>query len=216
MAIMSSNIIICMEKRLSALETKLPTEIQRIILTYIVLNKAQTFSQVLEKVNTLVEKSIFSKCIKDEDFIVDLAKTYIATHKSKVNSVGRISIELLYFIQDIYKENIPAIKALIKAGIDVNTYIGPDDTILMLALKGNCKEAVRVLIDAGANVNAQNGWYDTPLIIATIQGNQEMVKILLDADADITAKNNHGTAECFAKHLGFTEITEMLQAAVKK
>lgn len=209
-----------MEQQQSMLETKqsksplleMPFEIQKEISA--ALNDAKSFSEVLEKVNTLGEESkISGEIIKDEEFITDLAKKFITKRKNKFKSSSGLKIELIYFIQEIYKQNIPAIKALIRAGIDVNSYIGPEDTILLLAIKHRRNEALKVLIDYGANVDGKNGWNITPLIEATIQGNKEIVEMLLEARADVNAMSNHGTALMFAKRLKETEIAKILEEA---
>ena len=128
-----------------------------------------------------------------------------------------MKIELLDFMQEVYSENIPAMQALIRAGIDVNSYISQEDTILMLAVRHRCNDAIKVLINAGADLNGRNGWQETPLIIAAYARNKKMIKVLVDAGADVNAKSNHGTAlyfaEKFSKQTIDNEIIEILKTA---
>ena len=85
--------------------------------------------------------------------------------------------------------NLPAIRALLEAGVDVN-----EETIWknagyrpleVAALKGQAA-AAKALIEAGANVNYQDEQdHETALILAAANGHAAVVAVLLNAGADV-------------------------------
>ena len=85
--------------------------------------------------------------------------------------------------------NLPAIRALLESGVDVN-----EETIWknagyrpleIAALKGQAA-AAKALIEAGANVNYQDEQdHETALILAAANGHAAVVAVLLNAGADV-------------------------------
>jgi ankyrin repeat protein len=89
--------------------------------------------------------------------------------------------------QAILDKNVPAMRAAIKAGADVNRIPPPhwDATPLVLAA-GATEQIVQVLLDAGADVNRADR-STRPLIRAAEQGSLAVVKQLLAAGANLHA-----------------------------
>jgi ankyrin repeat protein len=67
-----------------------------------------------------------------------------------------------------------------------------DQTPLIVAADGGCKEIVEMLLDAGANIEHRNDQGETALIAAAQNGHKEIVQILLDAGANINQENADG------------------------
>ncbi|MCR5221022.1 MAG: ankyrin repeat domain-containing protein [bacterium] len=91
--------------------------------------------------------------------------------------------------------NIPGIRALLKAGADVNAHNSEGETALMLALAWTADTnlpVIQALLAAGADVNAhtQDGW--TALMAASMDGRENVVQALLSAGADPKAQRSDG------------------------
>lgn len=85
--------------------------------------------------------------------------------------------------------NLPAIRALLEAGVDVNeeTTWGAQRfrALEIAAIKGQAASA-KALIDAGADVNYQDEQHqETALIIAAAQGHAAVVAVLLNSGANV-------------------------------
>lgn len=187
--------------------TTLPIELQQIILSHVGLDKANSFSLVLERLGSLKESPLFSNIVNNKSFITGLAKIYIEKHKEK-------AIDEFY---DAVKGNeVSVVKAFIEAGIDVNakSSLGAGRTPLMLAASNGNKEIVQMLLDAKADVNdAEDENNDTALLLAALEGKEEVVRLLLDAGANTNASNIWGiTALMDAAQHNDKEIVKMLIA----
>ncbi|NBW29502.1 ankyrin repeat domain-containing protein [bacterium] len=67
-----------------------------------------------------------------------------------------------------------------------------DQTPLIVAAQGGCKEIVEMLLEAGANIEHRNDQGETALISAAQEGHKEIVKILLYAGANVNQENADG------------------------
>lgn len=95
--------------------------------------------------------------------------------------------------------NTDCVRALLKAGADVNAKFKDGSTVLMWASCGGGRTGcVKPLIAAGADVNVKNKDGDTALIWAAGWGDTEGVKALLEAGADVNAKNKRGETALMA------------------
>jgi ankyrin repeat protein len=86
--------------------------------------------------------------------------------------------------------DLPAVNALLAAGVDANgkrRFVG--DTALEDACLNSHLEVVKALLAAGANPNAKPDGY-TPLIMATRTGNLAVIRALLAAKADVDSRWN--------------------------
>ena len=67
-----------------------------------------------------------------------------------------------------------------------------DQTPLIVAADGGCKDIVEILLEAGANIEHQNDQGETALIAAAQNGHTEIVQMLLDAGANRKQENADG------------------------
>lgn len=189
-----------------SLWTKLPYELQQIVLSKVALEKATSMEEILEKLKELEKNPLFSKLVTDKAFIADLAKKYIEQHRELAEKE---------IVEAARKNKIVVVQALIDAGID----FPKKGKALILAVQAGHKEIVKILLDAGADVNAQDnkGW--TALMWATfwvpmdLTNQQDIIKMLLEANADVDHKSKKGnrTALTIARDKGRKNIIKMLK-----
>ncbi len=94
----------------------------------------------------------------------------------------------------VLDDDIPKLKSLIDAEVDLNVRSVDDVTPLIAAIIMNNDQAAQILLDANADVDARDykGW--TALIhSASANSSIEMVDALIRANADINASGRHGT-----------------------
>ncbi len=105
-----------------------------------------------------------------------------------------------------------AVRALLKAGADVNAAEGDGTTALHWAARSGDAALVHMLVSAGANVRATTrlGAY-TPLMMAAQAGHSAAVAALLAGGADVEARTTTGTTPLmFAAQSGDTRTVTML------
>lgn len=105
-----------------------------------------------------------------------------------------------------------AVRALLKAGADVNAAEGDGTTALHWAARSGDADLVQMLLSAGANVRATTrlGAY-TPLMMAAQAGHSAAVAALLAGGADVEARTTTGTTPLmFAAQSGDTRTVTML------
>jgi ankyrin repeat protein len=104
------------------------------------------------------------------------------------------------------------VRALLKAGADVNAAEGDGTTALHWAARSGDADLVQMLVSAGANVRATTrlGAY-TPLMMAAQAGHSAAVAALLAGGADVEARTTTGTTPLmFAAQSGDTRTATML------
>ena len=87
------------------------------------------------------------------------------------------------------------IKFLIENGANINDKEVRDEidqTPLIVAAQGGCKDIVEMLLQAGANIEHRNDQGETALISAAQEGHTEIVQMLLDAGSDVNQENADG------------------------
>lgn len=113
-----------------------------------------------------------------------------------------------------YKENMPAVEALLSKGAEVNR---PGWTPLHYAAAVGNNDIVRILLDRSAYIDAESPNKTTPIMMAARGGHIMTVKLLLDEGADAMLKNELGmNAIDFAEKHGFTDIVEGLTHRLRK
>ncbi len=116
--------------------------------------------------------------------------------------------------EDMSADDITEIRALIKAGADVNVKGTDGRTALWVAAWKGHGEIVKLLLESKADVNAANIYSATALIVASQNGHTEIIKALLEAKADANAAHANGrTALMQAAYSGNTEIVKLLLEA---
>jgi ankyrin repeat protein len=95
-------------------------------------------------------------------------------------------------IQAVKARDIAAVRALLKARVDVNTRQGDGATALHWAVHYDELEIAELLLRAGARVNTANDLGVSPLYLACTNRNAAMVDKLLNAEGDPNAKLLNG------------------------
>jgi ankyrin repeat protein len=113
-----------------------------------------------------------------------------------------------------YKGNLPAVRALLDKGAQVNR---TGWTALHYAAAGGHNDVAQLLLDRSAYIDAESPNKTTPIMMAARGGHIYTVKLLLDEGADATLKNDAGmTAIDFARAGGYPDIVEGLTYRLKK
>ncbi|WP_338761803.1 ankyrin repeat domain-containing protein [Massilia sp. METH4] len=86
-----------------------------------------------------------------------------------------------------FKNNMPAVKALLAKGAQVNR---PGWTALHYAAAAGALDIMRVLLDQHAYIDAESPTKLTPLMLAAREGQEDAVKLLLQEGADATLRDS--------------------------
>jgi cytohesin len=109
--------------------------------------------------------------------------------------------------------DLPAVRALLKTGTDVNARSGDGSTPLLWAAHTSNIEIARALIAAKATVDAANDFGVTPLLEASRNGDAPMVELLLRAGADPKKTHPEGeTPLLSAARAGSVPVVRLLLA----
>jgi hypothetical protein len=104
----------------------------------------------------------------------------------------------MYFFEPLYWAveigNAPAVRALLKSGVDVNVNFNLNCTLLHYAAEHGHTPVVKVLIEAGADVDKKTSRGQTSLHRAAIEGHAPVIMELIKAGADVNATDNDGRA----------------------
>jgi ankyrin repeat protein len=104
-----------------------------------------------------------------------------------------------------------AVKALIKARVDVNVAQPDGATALAWAIYLDDAEAAEMLMAAGAKVNTADEYGETPLTLACGTGNVALIKKLVESGADVKVARWDGTtALMLAANSGAAEAVKLL------
>ena len=108
--------------------------------------------------------------------------------------------------------DVAAVKALLKAGADVNGRDGAGWTPLQRAAEEGNADVVTALIAGGADSEARRGTHDwTALHYAAEEGHGEAVTALIAGGADVNGRDTHGaTALHYAALFGKAAVVKAL------
>ena len=84
------------------------------------------------------------------------------------------------------------VKALLRAGADVDTRDSNGVTALLVAAAQGHTDIVRLLLDRGPKVNGGAYLGSTALMMAAREGHTDIVRALVDAGAEVNAKSDNG------------------------
>ena len=87
--------------------------------------------------------------------------------------------------------NVPAVRALLKSGVDVDVNF-TDRTALLCAAEEGHTPVVKALIEAGADVDKKAYRGQTPLHVAAVTGHAPVITELIKAGADVNATDEDG------------------------
>jgi ankyrin repeat protein len=95
-------------------------------------------------------------------------------------------------MQAAQRADLPAVRALMKAGAEVNARNKTGGTALMYAALSGDASTVRLLLQNGADINAAatNGW--TALMIAAVEDYESVVQALVESGADVNQVDVYG------------------------
>jgi ankyrin repeat protein len=111
------------------------------------------------------------------------------------------------------EHNLPAVRALLAEGVDVNAARADGATALLWAAHWDDLDAVDLLLRAGANVNAAEDQGTTPLALACENASPAMVTKLLASGANPDAPQSNGVTPLMtAARTGNLEIVRTLLA----
>lgn len=84
--------------------------------------------------------------------------------------------------------------AMLDAGVDPDTRLFGEETLLHRAALSGARGAADLLLDRGADINARDDGGFTPLACAAIRSDERMFKLLLSRGADIRVPDIQGCA----------------------
>jgi ankyrin repeat protein len=95
-------------------------------------------------------------------------------------------------VEAVRQGDVPQMRALLKAGADVNQPQGDGATPLHWAVHGDSVDLVRLLLEAGASARVANDLGITPLHLAAANGNVATLRLLLQKKANANAAAESG------------------------
>jgi ankyrin repeat protein len=117
----------------------------------------------------------------------------------------------LRLVEAAARQDVAAVRTLVKAGVDINAPQADGATPLLWLAHWNDLAGADLLIAAKANVNAANDHGVTPLALACENGSAAMVETLLKAGADPNAAQANGVTPLMtAARTGNTAVVKML------
>ena len=90
------------------------------------------------------------------------------------------------------RADAPAVRALLRARVDVNATEPDGTTALHWAVRKNHLDVTRLLLRAGAKVGATTRYGVSPLLLASLNGSAAVADALIVAGADVNAANPGG------------------------
>ena len=122
------------------------------------------------------------------------------------------------FIQAAQRDDVPALKKLLAAGVSPNHGNVIGQTALHIACMWGNYKSVGVILDAGANTDATNQFGTTPLLAlarmekGTLRGRIESAKKMVEAGANLKVEDGDGKLawEIVSDQAGSEELAKVL------
>ena len=160
------------------------------ILEVIAMKLPEVFAaEILPKLDVFDTLSLaqVSKSYNDAVWSVEGVRCMDAKLKAHDDKIG------MSFVASIHRAarsgNLPAVRALLESGEDVNKRDPHGRTALHFAAYCDRPVTLKVLIEAGADVNEPDGNGATPLLMAAYTNNVMIVMELIDAGADVNLEH---------------------------
>lgn len=163
----------------------MPKELKIYIISY--LANAQNLTDLIK---TLKSINVTSKEFHEfaQSLIKEFAKNYVSKYPNKAK---------VEFFNAIETGKISVVKALIEAGINVNSFDSWDRPALVMAAS-NSTEIAKMLLDKGADINQKNSFGATALSMAVKWGYPDVVQFLIDQGANVNIENDLGVTPLMA------------------
>ncbi len=109
------------------------------------------------------------------------------------------------------------IRALLNAGVSLDSQTTKGITPLMLATSYGQIECVKTLIKCGADLDMQNKEMSTAVLIGADKGDVEILDFLIEAGADLNIKDHKGRTALMlvAQKVGVETVEKMIKAGAK-
>jgi len=115
-----------------------------------------------------------------------------------VNTVQYDTTALAHAIGSMKHRNVIRIRALLAAGVDIDTQDQLGRSSLWIAAMLNEKQILKDLVAAGADVNLQARGSNVLISVVRMNVDKEIVEILIDAGIDIHARASNGSTALLA------------------
>ena len=112
----------------------------------------------------------------------------------------------------VYDQDVDRVRALIRAGADVNAENNFGANAMQLAAEAGHDQLIELLLDAGADPDSANSEGQTALMLVARAGDVEAAKLLIKSGATIDARESWGmqTALMWAASQGHGDVVEVL------
>ena len=207
---------------LEALSVKLPDVFAAEILPKLDMTDTLNLAQVNKAYNAAV-------------WSADGVRSLEAKIKTHFVKIGKKNLNLLPLYWATKHDNVPAVRACLESGVDVNKFLTADNsTALYVAAQLGHAAVVKALIEAGADVNKPASPYTvnasgqrtgvfhnvTPMYIAAERGYTHVVMELIKAGADVNQASSLGITPLYVAaqsgHDGIVALLIQAGADVRK
>ena len=162
------------------------------ILEVIAMKLPDVFAaEILPKLDAFDTLSLaqVSKSYNDAVWSVEGVRCMDAKIKAYAEKTGKVLSTTPYLHETARRGNLPAVRALLESGEDVNKRDPQGRTALHFAAYCDRPVTLKVLIEAGADVNEPDDNGATPLLWAAYTNNVMIVMELIDAGADVNLEH---------------------------
>ena len=151
------------------------------------------YVEILSKldVRTTLNLAQVSKAYRDTVWGADGVRSMKAKIKTHLVKIGMKALITEPFFWATRLGNVPAVRALLKSGVDVDVNF-TDRTALLCAAEEGHTPVVKALIEAGADVDKKAYCGQTPLHVAAVTGHAPVITELIKAGADVNATDEDG------------------------